>query len=354
MALPGNVTTITLTGQYINFSGNAIAGQVKITLPKFLLDAAVNKMIVPSTITAVLDANGAFSLTVPISNDADLDVFDDADDIFDYTFEEAFVGGSTYALTLTASLGASVDITDLRPTATVVSYQQPASYNLWPPLVARVEQEEEDLDDDPKLLADPTYENLLLYLDTYADLASEFVTYDTVDGTDLNPELNFTEARIQEIIDRIADLYDYTASALELRDTVDNGIVTDNTYAGLALKRGTYAGLAANTSPSTYAEASTALTWSYSQVGTLITQIGYALTGTGTLTDPYLSLTRSSVDGSYGALALQGYTYTTLASTYATYASPTGTTFTFTYRDTADTIRTEADRIVRLMLIGAN
>ena len=353
MALPVNISTIILTGQYLDFKGDPIAGQVKITLPKFLLDAAADRMIVPSTITQVLDATGAFSLTVPICDDPDLDVFDDADDVFDYTFEEAFVGGSTYLITLLNSQTPSIDISDLRATATVVSYFQPASYNLWPALVDRVEQEEEDLDDSPSLLASPTYENLLLYLDTYADLATEFSTYDDVDGDDLDPELNFTEARIQEIIDRIADLYDYTASSLELRDTVGQGTVTNTTYAGLTVKRATYAGLATNTSPSTYAQAATGVSWTYAQVGTLIGEIGEALTGTGTLTDPYLSITRTSVDGTYGALTDQDWTYAYLASTYATYGASVGITFSYTYRDTADTLRDEANRINRLMLIGA-
>jgi hypothetical protein len=131
MALPGNITTITLTGSYIDFTGTALAGQVKITMPQVLINATADTIIIPSTITAVLDANGAFSLTVPVSNDSDLDVYDNANDTFAYTFEESFLGGSTYSITLLSSLGASVDISDLRTTATVTSFIQPASANLF-------------------------------------------------------------------------------------------------------------------------------------------------------------------------------------------------------------------------------
>jgi hypothetical protein len=347
MALPNNVTTITVTGQYIDFTGSPIAVQVKFTNPQFLFNSDADRMIVPTTVTATLDNTGAFSVTIPITNDVDLVPLD-----FTYTFEESFLGGSTFIISLPASLGGTIDISDLRTTAVVQNFFQPASYNLYPALEARVTQEEEDLDDSPKLLAQPTYENFSLFLDTYADVATEFADYSEVDGTDLSPELNFTEARIQEIIDRIEDLYDFTASNLELRDTTNGGTVANTTYAGLVAKRGTYAGLAANTSPSTYANTTT-VSWTYSQIGQLITQLGFALTGTGTLTDPYLSITRTDTDGSYGAFGLQGLTYATLASTYATYASPTGAVFTFTYRDTADTIRDEANRVNRLMLIGA-
>ena len=343
MALPGNITTITVTGQYIDFTGSPIAGQVKFTNPQFLVDAAADRMIVPTTITATLDNTGAFSVTIPITNDADVSPLN-----FTYTYEEAFIGGSTYTISLPASLGGSVDISDLRPQATVQSFFQPASYNLYPALEARVDQEEEDLDDSPKLLAAHTYTNLVLFSDTYSTLASAFATYNLL----TIGELNFTEARVNEVIDRISDLYDYTATNLELRDTTDDGNVSRATYGALAAKRGTYAGIAS--AYATYgATTGTAQTWNYSQVGSLITNIGHALAGTGTLTDPYLSITKSVTDGSYGALALQGLTYATLASTYATYGSVTGVVFTFTYRDTADILRTEAYRLNRLLLIGA-
>jgi hypothetical protein len=332
-----------VTGQYIDFTGSPIAGQVSFTNPQFLVNSAADRMIVPTKIIATLDNTGAFSVTIPVTNDVDLAPLN-----FTYTFEESFIGGSTFTISLPTSLGGSVDISDLRPTATVVAFSQPASADLFPPLEARVEQEEEDLDDDPKLLADHTYENLVLFSNTYGDLASAFATYNLL----TIGELNFTEARIQELIDRISDLYDYTASNLELRDTSNTGQVSRTTYGSLALKRGTYASLAS--AYATYgATTGTAQTWNYSQVGSLITNIGHALAGTGTLTDPYLSITRSVTDGSYGALALQGLTYATLASTYATYGSVTGVVFTFTYRDTADILRTEAYRLNRLLLIGA-
>lgn len=343
MALPLNITTITVTGQYIDFTGNPIAGQVKFYTSQMLIDAAADRIIVPSTITANLDATGAFSVIIPTTNDVDVSPLN-----FTYTYEEAFIGGSTYTILLPASLGASVDISDLRTTATVLNYAQPVSYNLWPGLVARVVQEEEDLDDSPKLLAENTYTNLALYSDTYSSLASAFPTYGAVVPA---TELNFTAARIREIIDRIADLYDYTASSLELRDTTNSGTVSGTTYAHLTAKRGTYAGL--SSAYATYgASTGASQSWTYAQVGALITDLGKALAGQSGITDAWLSLTRSVVDGTYGGLGLQSLTYGTLASTYATYGSVTGTTFTFIYPDTADTIRNEANRPNRLMLMG--
>jgi hypothetical protein len=345
MALPNNITTIILTGQYLDFRGLPIAGQVKITNPEFLVNAAANRLIVPTTITAQLDATGAFTLTVPVTNDADVSPL-----AFTYSFEESFIGGATYSISLPSSLGATVDIADIRPTDSVVSYIQPASGDLVAPLNVRITQEETDLNNSPSLVAAHTYTNLRLFNDRYSDFASAFATYGA--STVGTGELNFTAARIREIIDRINDLADYTASSLELRDTTNGGTVSGTTYAHLTAKLGTYAGLAS--AYATYALSTGASqSWTYAQVGTLLSQIGLALSGTGTLTDAYLSKTKSVVEGNYGALAAQGFTYATLAAAYATYGTPTGATFTFTYRDTADTLRTEAYRLNRLLLIGA-
>jgi len=251
---------------------------------------------------------------------------------------------------LPSSLGATVDISDIRATATINTYFQPASGDLYPPLNVRVTQEETDLNNSPSLVAAHTYANLRLFKDRYSDFASAFATYGA--STIGTGELNFTAARIREIIDRINDLADYTADALELRDTTNGGAVSGTTYTHLTAKRGTYAGFAS--AYATYAQSTGASqSWTYSQVGTLLSQIGLSLSGTGTLTDPYLSKTRSVTESNYGALAAQGFTYATLQAAYATYATPTGASFTFTYRDTADTLRTEANRLNRLLLIGA-
>ena len=72
MALPNNITTITVTGQYIDFTGSPIAGQVKFSNPQFLVNSGADRLIVPTTIAATLDNTGAFSVTIPITDDPDL------------------------------------------------------------------------------------------------------------------------------------------------------------------------------------------------------------------------------------------------------------------------------------------
>jgi hypothetical protein len=340
MALPGNLSTITVTGKYLDFTGSAIAGQVKFTLSQVLINSAADTIIIPSTVTADLDANGAFSAVVPITNDPDI-----SPAAFTYGFEEAFIGGASYTISLTSSLGASVDISDLRPTETLLQFTNPVGYDVFQVLVNRVAKEEED--NDGGVVAPFKYRYLNMRYPTYADLDAAYGDYEEL------IELDFSATFIRNnIFERIEDLRDFTASSYELRDTTGTGTVSGNTYTHLVAKRGSYATLAS--SYATYG-ASTGATqsWSYAQIGTLITQFGYAITGTGTLTDPWLGITRSLVGSTYALLGSSIATYSALASTYATYAGPTGVVFTVTNRHTADMIRNEVNRPNRLMLIGA-
>jgi hypothetical protein len=341
MALPGNLSTITVTGQYLDFQGLPIAGQVKFTLSQVLIDAAADTIIIQSTVTADLDTTGAFSAIVPITNDPDI-----SPAAFTYGFEEAFIGGSSYTITLTSSLGASVDISDIRAVAELGSFTNPVGYDVFQELVGRVEQEEED--NNGGSVAPHKYRYLNMRYPTYADLAGAYATY----GAFI--ELDFSPAFIRDnIFARIEALRDFTATNYELRDTTALGTVSGNTYTHLVAKRGSYGTLAS--SYGTYGSSTGATqSWSYSQVGTLIEQFGYAITGTGALTDPWLGITRSITGSRYDLMAANLDDYAELASTFATYADPTGDVFTVTNRDIADIIRSEANRPNRLMLIGAN
>jgi hypothetical protein len=340
MALPGNLSTITVTGKYLDFTGSPIAGQVKFTLSQVLIDSAADTIIIPSTVTADLNSSGAFSAVVPITNDPDI-----SPSAFSYLFEEAFIGGSSYTITLTSSLGASVDISDLRANAELGDFTNPVSYDVFQLLVDRVEQEEED--NNGGNVAPYKYRYLNMRYPTYANLASAFATY----GAFI--ELDFSTTFIRNnIFARIENLRDFTATNTELRDTTNTGTVSGNTYTHLVAKRGSYATLAS--SYATYgASTNASQSWNYAQIGTLITQFGYAVTGTGTLTDPWLGINRSTTGSNYGLLGSSIATYAALASAYATYAGPTGVVFTVTQRHIADIIRNEVNRPNRLMLIGA-
>lgn len=109
MVLPVNLSLVTVTGTYIDITGDPIAGQVKFTPRAVLRNVTSNVILVNSTIVVTLDANGAFSQQLVATDDPDASPID-----FTYFVEEAFVGGRTFDILLPASV-ATVDLADVSP-----------------------------------------------------------------------------------------------------------------------------------------------------------------------------------------------------------------------------------------------
>lgn len=111
MALPGNLTTITVTGTYLDIAGNPIAGQVKFTPRAVIKNVTSNIILINSTITVTLDASGAFSQALVATDDTDA-----APVNFTYRVEEAFSGGRTFDILLpSATAGGTIDLADVSP-----------------------------------------------------------------------------------------------------------------------------------------------------------------------------------------------------------------------------------------------
>ena len=113
MAIAATVTLVALEGTFKNYLGDAIAGQVQFTLSDMLRNSISDQMVVPSTVAVTLDANGAFSTTLPSTNDAD--VIPE----FEYTVEEAFPDGRTYTITLPAATVGTLNLADISPVPTI-------------------------------------------------------------------------------------------------------------------------------------------------------------------------------------------------------------------------------------------
>jgi len=96
MALASNIALTTITGQFVDYQGNAVAGQIKFTMSKTLRDSIADQIIVPSTATATLDGTGAFTVTLPATDDPELS------ETFTYAVEESFTGGRSYNISLPA------------------------------------------------------------------------------------------------------------------------------------------------------------------------------------------------------------------------------------------------------------
>lgn len=135
MALPVNVSTRTVVGTFVDYNGDPIAGQIRFTLPSTLTDAGAGTFIVKSSETATLDNTGSFSVTLPVTNDVDLDPLN-----YLYTVDELFPKGRSYTISLPA--GATVNIATLAPTDTFTQYYSLANSKLWDIVVDRFEVEE--------------------------------------------------------------------------------------------------------------------------------------------------------------------------------------------------------------------
>jgi hypothetical protein len=109
MAIPGNLSLVTVTGTYIDISGVPIAGQVKFTPRAVLRNVTSNVILVNSTIVVTLDSNGSFSQQLVATDDPDASPVD-----FTYFVEEAFVGGRSFDILLPAAT-ATVDLADVSP-----------------------------------------------------------------------------------------------------------------------------------------------------------------------------------------------------------------------------------------------
>jgi len=137
MALPVNLSLVTVTGTYIDITGVPIAGQVKFTPRAVLRNVTSNVILVNSTIVVTLDANGAFSQQLVATDDPDASPID-----FTYFVEEAFVGGRSFDILLPAAV-ATIDLADVSPAVandgTGALYIDGAEFNAYEARLTTVE-----------------------------------------------------------------------------------------------------------------------------------------------------------------------------------------------------------------------
>ena len=128
MALTADLSTITLTGTYVDIEGNAISGSVRFSPQSIIKDTDQNQIIINTPITATLDANGSFSVVLPVTDDTDV-----APIPFAYEVEEIFSGGRTFFITIPGGGASSQDIADFAPavsTTEAANYVTQSQYNI--------------------------------------------------------------------------------------------------------------------------------------------------------------------------------------------------------------------------------
>lgn len=112
MPLTNRLSTCTVSGSYVDLTGTPIAGQVGFTSRAILTDSVNNQILINKRITATLDANGSFSVVLPVTDDPDL-----TPSGFTYLVEELFAGGRTFDMNIPSS-ATTLNLADVAPAAT--------------------------------------------------------------------------------------------------------------------------------------------------------------------------------------------------------------------------------------------
>ena len=133
MAIGPSVRQVNIAGNYVDFAGNAIQGQIRFTLVEVLRNGTDDQMVAPSSIVVPL-SSGAFVVTLPATNDPDL-----VPNPFLYTVEESFPSGRTYTISVPYDSVGTLDLADLSPTPTITTnYVQMTDQTTFNQLVANI------------------------------------------------------------------------------------------------------------------------------------------------------------------------------------------------------------------------
>jgi hypothetical protein len=173
MALAPSLTTVSITGNYVDYEGNPIQGQVRFTLGDVLRNGTDDQMVAPSSVVVALSA-GAFSVILPATNDPDI-----VPTTFLYTVEESFPGGRTYTISVPFDTIGSLDLADISPNPTLSeSFTSAIDLTTWTALENDIDNLDDDIDQATnKILASGKYWYIPATYATYTALDTAFATY---------------------------------------------------------------------------------------------------------------------------------------------------------------------------------
>lgn len=197
MALAPSLSTVNITGNYVDYEGTAIQGQVRFTLGDVLRNGTDDQMVAPSSIVVPLSA-GAFSVTLPATNDPDI-----VPNPFTYTVEESFPGGRTYTISVPYNTTGSLDLADLSPTPTLSeNFVQAIDETSFASLEDDIDALDVEINQTTdKILASGKYWYIGSSFATYTALDTAFATYTaltagtySLDGADISTFVTLAEA----------------------------------------------------------------------------------------------------------------------------------------------------------------
>ena len=188
MALGVNLTTVTITGSYVDFEGTPIEGQIRFSIAEVLRNGTDDQMVAPSSVVVPL-SSGSFSVTLPATNDPDV-----IPNPFVYSVEESFPNGRSYEITIPYTTSGSLDLADISPAATLdTTYVQLIDQNTWNTLETNIDTLDTNINQTTdKILASGKYWYIPSQFATYTALDTAFATYTALaaasyelDGTDI-------------------------------------------------------------------------------------------------------------------------------------------------------------------------
>jgi hypothetical protein len=197
MALGASLSTVTITGTYINYSGDAIEGQIRFQTSEVLRNGTDDQMVAPSVVVVPLIA-GAFSVTLPATNDPDV-----VPNPYTYAVEESFAGGRSYTISIPFNTVGSLDLADISPapslSETYVQLIDETTYAAFEATLATLDTNINQTTN--KILASGKYWYIPSDFATYTALDTAFATYTALtagvynlDGADISAFVSTAQA----------------------------------------------------------------------------------------------------------------------------------------------------------------
>jgi hypothetical protein len=173
MALGPNLTTVTITGSYVDFEGTPIEGQMRFSIGAVLRNGTDDQMVAPSSVVVPL-SSGSFSVSLPATNDPDV-----VPNPFVYSVEESFANGRSYEITIPYNTVGSLDLADISPSPTLnENFVQLIDQNTWNTIETNIDTLDTRINQTTdKILATGKYWYISSQYATYTALDTAFATY---------------------------------------------------------------------------------------------------------------------------------------------------------------------------------
>jgi hypothetical protein len=175
MTLASSLTTVTITGSYVNYEGTPIEGQIRFSISEVLRNGTDDQMIAPTTVVVPL-TDGSFSVTLPATNDPDV-----VPNPFLYTVEESFSNGRTYTISIPYTSTGTLDLADLSPNPTLsTTYVSLIDATTWATLATNIDTLDTYVNQSTNKLVIKAYWLIPINYASYTTLNSSFATYDAL------------------------------------------------------------------------------------------------------------------------------------------------------------------------------